>query len=71
MKHKIEPETEQKKITLLKRAVSGLTTTTAMEKNKSKDEMKTTATKRKNKSRMTTTTMKKRLQIDKNNTDEI
>jgi hypothetical protein len=32
-----------------------------MEKNKNKDEMKTTATKRKNKSRMTTTTMKKRL----------
>jgi hypothetical protein len=32
MKHKIEPETEQKKITLMKRPVSGLTTTTAMEK---------------------------------------
>lgn len=53
MKHKIEPETEQKKITLLKRPVSGLTTTTAMEKNKNKDEMKTTATKRKNKSTWT------------------
>ena len=71
MKHKIEPETGQQQITLLKRPVSGLTTTTAMEKNKNKDEMKTTATKRKTKSRMTSTTMKKRLLIDKNNTDEI
>jgi len=34
MKHIIEPETGQQKITLLKRPVSGLTTTTAMEKNK-------------------------------------
>ena len=50
MKYIIEPETGQQKITLLKRPVSGLTTTTAMEKNKNKDEMKTTATKRKNKS---------------------
>jgi hypothetical protein len=61
MKHKIEPETGQQQITLLKRPVSGLTTTTAMEKNKNKDEMKTTATKRKTKSRMTSRTMKKRL----------